>query len=180
MAKLKGVHASKKNQANAYSALNKAGKNKLANLERHLKLHPNDAQAAGASKTALTYKGRTQAKRTGARLNQFIGERDMIALAEVMIENKQATKEACVIQNRSLNLLNGRISAFGKRVQQGLKKARAAANQAVYDRKGKVFPKPALTKAERDLAKARALGKHEAASVSKAKAKKLKKATKAA
>lgn len=174
MSKLKGAHKSKQAQATAYKMTTKAGKNKLAKLERHLKKHPGDAQAAGAVKTARTYEGRTAPKRTGARINYNVGERDMIALAEGMIELKQVPREACIVKDRSLNLRSGRISALGLRVQQAASQRRAALNEASFDRKGKLFPKPRLTKAERELAKTRALGKQEAAGVSAAKAKKLK------
>lgn len=159
MAKLKGNHTSKKNQATAYKALNKAGKNKAAKLARHLKHHPADAQAAKAVKTARDYTGRKQPKRMAARSNPFVGERDQMALAEQLIDNKQATREAVIVKNRSLNLLNGRISALGLRVQEGARKARAAAREASFDRKGKLFAKPKLTKLEREAAKQRAIAK---------------------
>lgn len=164
MSKLKGAHKSKKAQATAYKMLTKAGKNKLAKLQKHLKKHPGDVQASGAVKTARTYEGRTEPKRTGARINYNVGDRDMIALAENLIELKQATRESCIIKDRSLNLRSGRISALGLRVQAAAARRRAAMNEAQFDRKGKRFPKPKLTKAERDLAKARALGKQEGAS----------------
>lgn len=48
MAKLKGSHASKKAQATAYQALNKAAVNKTRKLKKHLKKHPNDVQGATA------------------------------------------------------------------------------------------------------------------------------------
>jgi hypothetical protein len=137
----------------------KAGKNKAAKLARHLKKHPGDAQAASAVKDARAYTGRTAPKRMGARVNPFVGERDQMALAEQLIELKQATREACIVKSRSLNLLNGRISALGRRVQEGARKARAALNEAQFDRKGKLFAKPKMTKAERDQAKARAMAK---------------------
>lgn len=176
MAKLKGVHASKKSQATAYKALVKAGKNKLIKLQRHLKHSPNDAQAKEAVKGAREHTGRTEPKRSGARLNPCINDHDKIALAEIMIREKQASKDELGFQNRSLNLLNGRISALGKRMQGHIKLSRAVRNEAQFDRKGKVFPKPKMTRAERDLAKARALGKAAADSgVSKAKQKKVSK-----
>lgn len=159
MAKLKGVHASKKSQATAYKALIKAGKNKALKLARHLKKHPADAQAAKAVPTARAHVGRTQPKRMAARNNPFVGDRDQMALAEQLIELKQVTREAAIIKNRSLNLLNGRISALGKRVQEGARKARAALNEAQFDRKGKLFAKPKLTKLEREQAKQRAIAK---------------------
>lgn len=159
MAKLKGVHASKKSQATAYKALIKAGKNKALKLARHLKKHPADAQAAKAVPTARAHVGRTQPKRMAARNNPFVGERDQMALAEQLIDLKQITREAAVVKNRSLNLLNGRISALGKRVQEGARKARAALNEAQFDRKGKLFAKPKLTKLEREQAKQRAIAK---------------------
>lgn len=159
MAKLKGNHTSKKNQATAYKALNKAGKNKAVKLARHLKKHPGDAQATSAVKTAREHTGRKEPKRMAARTNPFVGDRDQMALAEQLIDLKQATREACLVKNRSLNLMNGRISALGKRVQEGARKARAALNEAQFDRKGKLFAKPKLTKAERDQAKARAMAK---------------------
>lgn len=159
MAVKKSASASKKAQATAYKAVIKAGKNKLAKIQRHLKKHPSDSQATAAVKTARDHTGRKEPKRMGARLNPFVGERDQMALAEQMIDLKQVTREAATIKNRSLNLLNGRISALGKRVQEGARKARAAANEALYDRKGKLFAKPKLTKAERDLAKQRAMAK---------------------
>lgn len=159
MAKLKGVHASKKSQATAYKAMIKAGKNKALKLARHLKKHPADAQAQAATKTARDHTGRTAPKRVGARLNPFVGARDQIALAEQLIDLKQATREACIVTNRSVNLMNGRISALGKRVQEGTRKAKAALNEAQYDRKGKLFAKPKLTKLEREAAKQRALAK---------------------
>lgn len=175
MAKLKGNHASKKAQRVAYKALNKAGKNKAMKLARHLKKFPNDSVAAAAVKTARDHTGRKAPKRTAARLNPYIHDKSMIALAEVMIEEKQVRKEECIITHRSLNTLSGRISALGKRVAQHQKLARKVANEAQFDRKGNIFPKPKLTQAERDLAKARALGKNaEQSGVSKAKQKKLK------
>lgn len=174
MAVKKASSASKKAHFTGYKANIQAGKNKLAKLERHMKRHPNDAQAADAKGTARNHTGRTAPKRMGARLNPYIGDKSLIALAEVMIENKQASKEELGFQHRSLNLLSGRISAAGKRIQQGMSFAAGVRRQAEYDKNGKVFQKPKLTKAERDLAKARAMGKQEAAGVSKAKAKKLK------
>lgn len=169
MAKLKGNHASKKSQATAYKMLCKAGKNKALKLARHLKKHPSDGQAQAAVKGARDYKGRTQPKRTGARLNPFIGEIDKIALAEVMIREKQAGRDELNFQSRSLNLLNGRISAFGHRVAQHLKFSRAVRNEAMYDKKAKAFPKPMMTKADREAAKARALGKQSSESAAKQK-----------
>lgn len=176
MAKLKGNHVSKKNQATAYKALMKAGKNKAKKLARHLKAHPNDAQAEGAVKSAPQYTGRTAPKRVGARVNPYGSDRDLMALAEVMIENKQGSREEFTVQPSSLNLLNGRISAKGHRVLQARRFSAGVRAEAAFDRKGKLFPKPKMTKAERDLAKARALGKQAADSgVSKAKQNKLKK-----
>lgn len=175
MAKLKGNHASKKAQAVAYKALNRAGKNKQRKLERHLKKFPNDAVAAAAVKTARDHTGRKAPKRTAARLNPYIHDKSLIALAEVMIGEKQISKEECIVTNRSLNCMSGRISALGKRIAQHQSFARSVANEAAFDRKHKIFPKPKLTQAERDLAKARALGKGaEDSGVSKAKQKKLK------
>lgn len=159
MAKLKGNHASKKTQATAYKALVKAGLNKAKKLARHLKKHPNDAQGQAAVKGAREHKGRTAPKRTGARLNPFISDIDKIALAEIMIREKQAGRDELNFQSRSLNLLNGRISAFGHRVAQALRHTRAVRNEALYDKKGKNFPKPSMTKADRDAAKARAMAK---------------------
>ena len=159
MAVKKSAGASKKAQATAYKALNKAGANKLAKIQRHLKKHPGDTQAASAVKTAREYTGRKQPKRMGARLNPFVGERDQMALAEQLIELKQVTREAATIKSRSLNLLNGRISALGLRVQEGARKARAALKEAQYDRKGKLFAKPKMTKQEREVAKQRAMAK---------------------
>lgn len=176
MAVKKSSSASAKAAATQYKALNVVGKNKLRKLERHLKKHPGDNQAQAAKGDARNHTGRVAPKRMGARLNTFVGERDQMALAEQLIDLKQATRESCVVKNRSLNLLSGRISALGLRVQQAARQDRATRNQAQFDRKGTVFPKPRMTKAERELAKARALGKQEAAGVSKAKQKKLAKA----
>lgn len=159
MAKLKGNHASKKSQATAYKAMVKAGKNKAIKLARHLKLHPNDAQGQAAVKGAREHTGRTAPKRNGARLNPFISDIDKIALAEIMIREKQAGRDELNFQSRSLNLLNGRISAFGHRIAQALRHTRAVRNEAMYDKKGKSFPKPSMTKADRDAAKARAMSK---------------------
>lgn len=167
MAVKKSASASKKAQATAYKVVIKAGKNKLAKIQRHLKKHPGDSQATAAVKTARDYTGRTAPKRVGARINPFVGERDQMALAEQLIDLKQVTREAATVKNRSLNLLNGRISALGKRVQEGARKARAAANEAQFDRKGKLFAKPKMTKAERDQAKARAMAKADKAAAPK-------------
>lgn len=173
MAVKKSSSASKKAGFVGYKGLIKAGKNKLRKIERHLKKHPGDNQAQAAKGDARNHPGRTAPKRMGARLNAFVGERDQMALAEQLIDLKQATRESCVVKNRSLNLLSGRISALGLRVQQAARQDRAVRNQAQFDRKGTVFPKPRMTKAERDLAKARALGKQEASGVSKAKQKRM-------
>ena len=50
MAKRKGKHVSDSEQYNAYSAGLKRIKNRKARLARHLKKHPNDAQAVDATK----------------------------------------------------------------------------------------------------------------------------------
>lgn len=149
----------------AYKNEDRAGKNKLIKLQRHLKKFPGDAQAAEAVGTARQHKGRTAPKRTGARLNPYIGERDKIACLD--------KEHDMFIVTRSLNLLSGRISAAGKRIQEGRAFSLAVRRQAAYDKAGKVFPKAKLTREERQLAKARAMGKVEAAKVSKAKQKKL-------
>jgi hypothetical protein len=159
--------SSKKGKGNfqAYKLEDRAGKNKLLKLQRHLKKFPGDAQAAEAVGAARQHKGRTAPKRTGARLNPYVGERDRIVLVE--------KEHDMFIVSRSLNLLSGRISAAGKRIQEGRAFSLAVRRQAAYDKAGKVFPKAKLTREERNLAKARAMGKAEAAGVSKAKQKKL-------
>lgn len=159
--------SSKKGKGNyqSYKNEDRAGKNKLKKLQRHLKKFPGDAQAAEAVGAARNYKGRTAPKRTGARLNPYVGERDRIVLLE--------KEHDMFIVTRSLNLLSGRISAAGKRIQEARSFSLACRREAEYDRKGKVFPKPKLTREERQLAKARAMGKVEAAKVSKAKQKKI-------
>lgn len=149
-----------------YKSEDRAGKNKLKKLQAHLKKHPNDKQGAEAVGTARQYKGRTAPKRTGARLNPYVGERDRIVLVE--------KEHDMFIVTRSLNLLSGRISAAGKRIQEGRAFSLGVRRQAEYDKAGKVFPKARLTREERQLAKARAMGKAEAAGVSKAKQKKFK------
>lgn len=161
----KSASDSKKVQAKAYKEFGKAGKNKALKLARHLKKHPGDAQAAEAVGTAKNHTGRKAPKRTGARLNPYVGERDKIACLD--------KEHDMFIVTRSLNLLSGRISAAGKRIQEGRAFSLAVRREAAYDRKGKVFPKPKLTREERQLAKARAMGKVEAAKVSKAKQKKI-------
>ena len=149
--------ASKKAGFKAYKEFGKAGKNKLAKLQRHLKKFPNDKQAHGAVGDARNYTGRKEPKRTGARLNPFVGDRDKITLLD---------KEADMyITTRSLNLLNGRISAVGKRVQQAISFAAGVRRQAAYDRKGKLFAKPKATREDRLAAKQRALAKTQAAAV---------------
>ena len=57
MAKLKGKHESKKSQATAYKALDKAATNKTRKLKKHLKKHPNDAQGQEALRKGV---GRTR------------------------------------------------------------------------------------------------------------------------
>ena len=48
MAKKKGAHLSSKEQYAAYKTQGRYTKNKRKKLEKHIKLHPNDAQTAAA------------------------------------------------------------------------------------------------------------------------------------
>lgn len=151
MAVKKSASASKKAQAATYKTLCKAGKNKAAKLARHAKNHPNDIQAERAQKTALDHPGRKAPVRQKARLNPFINESDKIALFD---------KDASMtFANRSLNLLSGRLSSVGRRIQEALAFGRSVRNQVAYDSKGKTFPKARLTKAEQGQGKERAAAK---------------------
>lgn len=160
----KSASDSKKGQAKVYKEFCKAGKNKALKLARHLKKHPGDAQAAEAVSTAKNHTGRKAPKRTGARLNPYVSERDKIACLD--------KEHDMFIVSRSLNLLSGRISAAGKRIQEARAFSKGVRNQVAFDPKGKLFPKARLTREERQIAKLRAMGKADSGKASKAKQKK--------
>lgn len=126
MAKLK-PSAGKKAHHTAYKAENRALKNKIAKLERHVLKFPGDEQSAAELKriVAKGYNRRKTPARTKARIVFLKGEQQPV----------------------TLNLLNGRLSAFGRGYQGGRGELAAIENRLKYVPKKE---RQAEAKAKRD------------------------------
>lgn len=72
MAKRKGQHKSDKEQYGAYQSLCKRETNRKRKLERHLKAHPEDAQAAKAKGQVKAFRNASKVKGNFPSPNDFI------------------------------------------------------------------------------------------------------------
>lgn len=127
MAKLKGKHVSKKAQATAYKALDKASVNKTRKLKKHLKKHPNDAQGAEALRSGV---GRT--RKTPTNKNGWVTEG-----IRNFVKNYSHSFAFQTISYKELATMG---SENFMKVAQVLKLTRAAAKSPSVYRKGKVHP----------------------------------------
>ena len=140
MAKAKRSGAHWKNGYKAYQSQGRAHKNKVARIKRHLKNDPNDEVAKAALKRLEqnTHNGRTAPKRKTARWNLMLpqvevkdketGEMKPIGKPDLKkiprIKTTVKTPEGDVINELfiqvqpTLNRLSGRLSSFGRKVQE--------------------------------------------------------------
>lgn len=124
MAKLKGKHESKKAQANAYKALDKASINKTRKLKKHLKNHPNDEQGAVALKQGV---GRT--RKNPLAKNGWVTEG-----VRNFVKNFSIAFQYQTISYKELATM-GRENCM--KVAQVMKISKAVANQHIYTKKNK-------------------------------------------
>ena len=94
-------------------------KNKTRNLKRHLKQFPNDAAATEALAKVASAKPRKEPARMKARLDNWVA----------LNEKGEYTG------NRSRNLLNGRLSPWGKFTQEAARFSKAVQNARLNDPK---------------------------------------------
>ena len=127
MAKLKGKHESKKAQANAYKALDKAATNKTRKLKKHLKNHPNDVQGQDALKKGV---GRT--RKNPISKNGWVteGVRNFVKNYSI----------AFAFQTISYKELATMGKDNYQKVAQALKLSRTVAKHPPVYKKGKIHP----------------------------------------
>lgn len=150
MAKQKKSYKGSKQYA-TYKSENRARKNKIMKLKRHLKAFPDDQKASGALinlEKNQDFIGRKAPKRLMGRINPMLPVIPEGAPGAGRVDYKRLTPvktddgTAVYIQVReSLNLANGRLSAFGRSVQQLKRMVKSFDNEMSYDKHKKLMPK---------------------------------------